>query len=480
MCDKNNQKLNEMNTPLLTQYEEELKIPKKKLSLLIVVQIVILMFSLFGICYLFVLPFLNNKPSTEDTVCTSECRVVLVESIPKNLTYAEGAPSHVSTFNTWMNLIQSAKTKIDVASFYWTLRAQDVNVTESPSTVDGETIYKELLKAGTTRNIDIRIAYNMPSTKFPDWDVLDLVKAKAVEARSLNFSRLMNGGILHTKMLLVDDTHFYVGSANIDFRSLAEVKELGAAVYNCSCLAQDMAKIFEVYWKLGEKDAYVPSSWPQDLNTDYNFNNTMPVPFNNTNARVVLSSSPPSFCPKGRVSDIDAILHVIDRAKTFIKVAVMDYLPIIPEYRRGEAEQLFWPVIDDRLRKAAIERGVEVQILGSIWNHTSSKMLPYLRSFKVINEIGENKVDVKLFRVPDDQRYIPYSRVNHNKYMVTDNAAYIGTSNWDGSYFTLTGGVGLIVNNTHSTSNDSNSLQDQLRDVFNRDWESKYAEELSI
>lgn len=33
----------------------------------------------------------------------------------------------------------------------------------------------------------------------------------------------------------------------------------------------------------------------------------------------------------------------------------------------------------------------------------------------------------KLFKVPElTNKSIPYTRVNHNKYMVTDNAAYIG------------------------------------------------------
>jgi len=34
----------------------------------------------------------------------------------------------------------------------------------------------------------------------------------------------------------------------------------------------------------------------------------------------------------------------------------------------------------------------------------------------------------RLFRVPstESQAEIPFGRVNHNKYMVTDNAAYIG------------------------------------------------------
>ena len=31
---------------------------------------------------------------------------------------------------------------------------------------------------------------------------------------------------------------------------------------------------------------------------------------------------------------------------------------------------LFWPVVDDALRKAAVERGVHVRLLLSLWDHT--------------------------------------------------------------------------------------------------------------
>ena len=41
--------------------------------------------------------------------------------------------------------------------------------------------------------------------------------------RSLNFTRLVGAGILHTKLWLVDRKHFYVGSANFDWRSLTQV-----------------------------------------------------------------------------------------------------------------------------------------------------------------------------------------------------------------------------------------------------------------
>ena len=42
--------------------------------------------------------------------------------------------------------------------------------------------------------------------------------------RSLDFERLVGAGILHTKLWLVDNKHFYVGSANFDWRSLTQVK----------------------------------------------------------------------------------------------------------------------------------------------------------------------------------------------------------------------------------------------------------------
>ena len=42
--------------------------------------------------------------------------------------------------------------------------------------------------------------------------------------RNLDFSRWFNGsGVLHTKLWIIDRKHFYVGSANMDWRSLTQV-----------------------------------------------------------------------------------------------------------------------------------------------------------------------------------------------------------------------------------------------------------------
>ena len=85
----------------------------------------------------------------------------------------------------------------------------------------------------------------------------------------------MGGGILHTKMWLVDRRHFYVGSANFDWRSLTQLKEMGVVVFNCPTFAEDMAKIFDVYWDLGGEGKNVPDTWPSSLSTNINSENPL-------------------------------------------------------------------------------------------------------------------------------------------------------------------------------------------------------------
>ena len=52
-----------------------------------------------------------------------------------------------------------------------------------------------------------------------------------------------------------------MGSANFDWRSLTQVKEMGVMVTHCPTLALDMGKIFDVYWKLGGVGKHVPDEY---------------------------------------------------------------------------------------------------------------------------------------------------------------------------------------------------------------------------
>jgi len=57
----------------------------------------------------------------------------------------------------------------------------------------------------------------------------------------------------------------------------------------------------------------------------------------------------------------------------------------------------FWPVIDNALRKASLERGVQVRVLASLWNHTKHDMVYFLRSLTDIT--GAMKADIQVVSV---------------------------------------------------------------------------------
>ena len=108
----------------------------------------------------------------------------------------------------------------------------------------------------------------------------------------------------------------------------------------------------------------------------------------------------------------------------------------------------------------------------------------------------------RYFQVPiftPAQKAIPFARVNHNKYIVTDEEAMIGTSNWTPDYFLKTGGIGFVFSSnsrneeTHSLVEDQDTftrdqeesnlksgivnMHTQLNGVFLRDWDSLYSSE---
>ena len=277
----------------------------------------------------------------------------------------------------------------------------------------------------------------------------------------------MGAGVLHTKLWLVDGKHFYVGSANFDWRSLTQVKELGVLVEDCPCLAEDMEKVWRVYWDLGSRDT-LPPAWPSTYATRINSESPLQLTRPDTAVTSVsLSSSPPPFCPEGRDTDLANILAMIRGAAQFVHIAVMDYFPSTIY----QARTRFWPVIDDALRAAAVERGVRVRGLASHWDHTRPAIARYLASLAAL---AGDRVDiqVKMFTVPaftPEQKKIPFARVNHNKYMVTDKQGFIGTSNWSADYFISTGGIGFMF---------TGKMRQQLEDIFTRDWSSSYATHL--
>ncbi|CAD5226373.1 unnamed protein product [Bursaphelenchus okinawaensis] len=416
----------------------------------------------------------NTKKFEKTGICTDFCSIDIVESIPTNLTYP-GGPTHAPTHAAFLELLKNAQKTVQIAALYWNLRE---DVKKWPTAIQGENVYQALVDTGK-RGVKIQIVQNSPSTQFPQLDSEDLQKLGLADVKSINFTQLFGHGVLHTKFWIVDDEHVYIGSANMDWKSLTEVKELGVLIRNCSCIATDLQKIFTIYSRIAEADSKIPSRWPLNLRTHFNHEHPLEINMNGKWQKTFISSSPEEFNPKGREHDLSAIVSVMERAEEHVNIAVMDYIPTTLYMGRGH--DFYWPYLDNGIRAAAY-RGVTVNLLISQWDHSRPEMLGFLRSLREINSVlphregKQGKINVKLFTVPKDEPYqkqLPFARVNHNKYMVTDNTAYVGTSNWAGDYFINTAGVGLIIKKDRS-----DTLVQQFNAVFDRDWNSKYAKEL--
>lgn len=129
----------------------------------------------------------------------------------------------MSTYDAWQTLLTMANKTVDIASFYWTMRSADVY--NHSSSWQGDKIFQSILNVGVQQRIKVRIAQSAPTQDNPNYDTEILLKRNAAVVRSVNFPRLLGGGVLHTKLWIVDGAHMYIGSANMDWRSLTQVSE---------------------------------------------------------------------------------------------------------------------------------------------------------------------------------------------------------------------------------------------------------------
>ncbi|KAM7062376.1 PLD5 phospholipase, partial [Regulus satrapa] len=410
----------------------------------------------------------EDEDGLSEKNCQNNCRVALVENIPEGINYSDSAPSHLSLFQGWMNLLNMAEKSVDIVSSQW-----DLNHSH-PSACQGQRLFEKLLELAS-RNIEIKLV----SDKLPvESKVLNDLKTKGAEVLYMNMSAY-NEGRLQSSFWIVDKQHVYIGSASLDWRSLGQMKELGVIVYNCSCLVLDLQRIFALYSSLRYKNK-IPPSWSKRLYGVYDTQNKLTLQLNETKSEAFVSNSPKLFCPKDRVLDIEAIYSVIDDAKQFVYIAVMDYLPIVIDTNAKR----YWPYLDGKIREALVLRSIKVRLLISFSRDTDPLTFNFVSSLKAIcTEVPSCSLKVKFFDLEEEsacflkeQKNTSLPKLNRNKYMVTDGAAYIGNFDWVGNAFTQNAGAGLVIN--QADTGNSTSIIKQLKAVFERDWYSHYAKSL--
>ncbi|KAM3865435.1 LOW QUALITY PROTEIN: inactive phospholipase D5-like [Diretmus argenteus] len=409
----------------------------------------------------------DEEDSITEENCSRDCRIVLVENIPDDLPLPMDGGSHLPLSVGFHTLLDQAKHSVEVVSPVWDLNSWDLE-TWPDTAKQGQLLFQRLLSL-KSRGVKLKIASSLTNSA-----ELRTLADHDAEVSFVNMTVLTRGG-LHSSFWIVDRKHIYIGSADMDWRSLSKRKELGVMVFNCSCLALDLHRVFSFYWQLHNRD-YIPSIWSKRVTALYGKDDALELQLNATQATAYVSTSPELFCPKDRTRDVDAIHHVIQSAKTFIFISVTDYLPLVNRRFRGTSVTRYWSPIDEAIREAVVLRGVKVRLLISFWKETHPLTFNFVTSLKSLcMQLRNCSLEVRFFsHKHHEQKDDAQHGLNHNKYMVTDNALYIGNHAWVGSEFASNAGVGLVVRMKHSRV----TMLEQIKAAFERDWRSRYTKSL--
>lgn len=461
----------------------------------------------------------------------ADSRAYLVESIPKGLEDLRGTPGVQYTEDVLVRLTNAATSSIDLTAMYWALLADpnsddekgfDAEKLDKMGAGTGRALFASL-RAAASRGVNIRIleAPGFSGGKQESATLKDEFPNR-ISIHSVKMGDWYGGGgIMHQKIWIFDARHIYLGSANMDWKSIAQVKEMGVVVEDSPELAADTAKYFEAWFAFATMTAssvavfdpaaridrrvppwseLVPAAQrtPTELDhpkfaTANNRESPLRVTLGGEAGGVFLTGSPHEVRGKGRTWDQDALVYTLDDARKSISVSVMDFGPI-GLYGRASAgppvgdhgaipndTPVWWPSLFDALLSAVLTRKVYVRLLVSKWAHTSGLIAPFLNALQKAADAGRadrymsaGQLEVKQFIIPGwdstsgpSRKYPGHTRVNHTKYIVTDRRINIGTSNMTWDYFASTAGS--------SFNADHPALVHTLQAVFDRDWASSYA-----
>ncbi|XP_061084501.1 inactive phospholipase D5-like [Conger conger] len=392
--------------------------------------------------------------------CSTSCQIVLVETIPEDVSFPENGTVHLPLSAGLHALLDQAGRSVEIVSPEWALSSTD------PEARQARQLFQRL-QGLRSRGISLKVASDRL-----DSAELRKLSDHGAEVRYLNMTALTRGRF-RSSFWVVDRRHMYIGSGSMDWRSLSKVKEVGVIISNCSCLVLDLHRIFSLYWQLQYKD-FVPSIWSKRLSALYNKEKILTLSFNNSRkAKAYMSSSPDVFCPKDRTRDIDAIFRIIQDARRFIYISVTDYLPLV-----NRNPQRYWSRIDGVLREALILRGIKVKLLFSCWRQTHPLTFNFVWSLKSLCMGMTNcSLEAKFFSLRD-QKNGTFHSINHNKFMVTDTAVYMGSLDWLGNEFVYNAGVGLVLRQAEGQEDQGATVLGQVKALFERDWFSRYAKSL--
>ncbi|GJY02352.1 phospholipase D Z-like protein [Tanacetum coccineum] len=393
----------------------------------------------------------------------NECKAWLVQSIPTDMPQLPLVPGVLATADVLRWLAGNASHNLDIMAQYWQLVAHpdDPNSgdygyskeeMQSFGSNDGASVYKSIEEAAD-RNVNVRLLQH--SGVYPDYtrEPSDLASGRPnVKNVTLLISDWFESGVLHAKVWISDSRHVYIGSANNDWKSLTQVKEVGIYLADCPKIAKKVEVFYNNLWKLGFMNhsdftrkiwdeqwqisrtvpcwshfiphkkrcksplpRYVdvhhtagypmitdPSHFHKPIQTpgcNYSANSKAPLSY--------LSFAPPELSFKKYQADEQAWVETIKSVTDgeTVRISTMDWLGQ-SEYA---SQTVYWSSLSTAISEVIFSKHAKVKILVAYWAHFIDNTDVYLKSLLYSNILCSSspynrcsgKIEIKYYMVPD-------------------------------------------------------------------------------
>lgn len=390
-----------------------------------------------------------------------KCKAWLVQSIPTDMPHLSHVPGVLSTADVLRWLAGNSSQSLDIIAQYWQLiahphdkRSGDYGYSEDDmekfGAHEGYQVYKAIENAAD-RNINIRLLQH--SGVYPDYteEPSDLASGRPnVESVTLLLEEWWGSGVVHAKVWISDHQDVYIGSANNDWKSLTQVKELGIYMVGCPKVVKQVETYFDNLWKLGHLNASASTKpvwdgqwqierqvpcWSNFFHPSERCRSPLPkyVEVPHVTGYPVLSEpfvlKVPMQTPGGNFSTLQPQLSYlsfappellfgkmqtdeqawVDTIKSVslggtVRINTMDWL--------GQSEfaktTVFWSTLSSAISEVVFSKHANVRILVAYWAHFIDNTDEYLKSLLYSNVLCSSskynncsgKLDIRYYVVP--------------------------------------------------------------------------------